>query len=532
MMAAESPLSLSPPAPAREDLETLTLEDEEEEEEEAQTSTSSSFAPRLISTARSDLNGSDPLLNPPHSPSPSPPSSPAARSATSPAQSEPQKIQNGGSGSSSARHGPEFTRISVSDPQKEIDPNPSMVSGSSSFVSYLITAKSVTGTAEYRVRRRFRDVVALADRLAESYRGFFVPARPDKSVVEGQVMQKHEFVEQRRAALEKYLRRLAAHPVVGRSEELRSFLRAPGLSKSQSDSEPDSEEGLPVPSRPSQPGPVQPAAKSGRDFFGMFRDIKQTVVGGLVGGTVVSVGPVVIEEDKLFLEKKTKLLDLAQQLTTTSQQAEGLVKAQQDTGETMGEMGMVFVKLAKFETENSRYGQAQPARADLTRLFALTVVKTSRLHRGLNSHLVTHLDVLHEYLGLMIPINNAFSDRTSALNTVQNLTSELSSLNARLEKFEVANAKVFQDKARARKIEELRESIRFTEDAKSNAIRQYEKIKENNKAEMERIERERRHDFLTMLKGFVNSQVEYNEKIAREWDKLAEEMKEYERPRL
>ncbi|KAJ1686664.1 hypothetical protein LUZ63_018054 [Rhynchospora breviuscula] len=528
MMAAESPLSLSP-SPAREDLETLNLDDDDEEE---QTSTSSPFAPRVISTARSELNGVDPLLNPPLSPSPPSSPPPSAGHFSPPSSSPPftpQKIQNGGS----ERHGLEFTRISVTDPLKEIDPNPSLA-GSSTYVSYLITAKSVNDGREFRVRRRFRDVVTLADRLAESYRGYFIPARPDKSVVEGQVMQRHEFVEQRRIALEKYLRRLAAHPVVGHSEELRSFLRAPALTSSycQTDSEVDPEEGLPVPSRPQvvRDGMVGSVpAKGGRDFFGMFNNIKQTVVNGLGVGGSVAVAKV-LEEDKDFLVKKAKVLDLSQQLTTISQQAETLVKAQQDMGDTMGEMGMTFVKLSKFETEQSK-SESQTLRADVTRQFALTAVKVSRLQRALNSQTVIHLDTLHEYLGLMIPINNAFSDRANALNTVQTLSADIMSLNARINKLEAASAKVFgQDRTKTSKIEELRENIRFTEDAKNNAIRQYERIKENNKSELQRIEKERRSDFLAMLKGFVNSQVTYSQRMAVEWEKLAEETKQYARP--
>jgi PX domain len=138
------------------------------------------------------------------------------------------------------------------------------------------------------------------------------------------VIQRHEFVEQRRAALEKYLRRLAFHPVVGRSEELHVFLRAPALalSQSQTDNKVDSEEGLPVPSRPQVVrdglmGSVP--VKGGRDFFGMFSNIKQTVVNGWVGGGSVA-GSRMLEEDKDFLVKKAKVLDLAQQLTTISQQ--------------------------------------------------------------------------------------------------------------------------------------------------------------------------------------------------------------------
>lgn len=80
----------------------------------------------------------------------------------------------------------------------------------------------------FSARRRFKDVFTLSDRLSESYMGFFIPLRPDKSVVEGLVMAKQEFVEQRRASLEKYLRRLAANRMILQSEELRVILEMRG----------------------------------------------------------------------------------------------------------------------------------------------------------------------------------------------------------------------------------------------------------------------------------------------------------------
>ena len=87
-------------------------------------------------------------------------------------------------------------------------------------------------------------------------------------------------------------------------------------------------------------------------------------------------------------------------------------------------------------------------------------------------------DKLHEYLGAMLAVNNAFSDRSNALLTVQTLVSDLSSLNSRIEKLEAASSKIFGgDRSRIRKIDELKESIRATEDAKSCAIREYERIK-------------------------------------------------------
>lgn len=87
-------------------------------------------------------------------------------------------------------------------------------------------------------------------------------------------------------------------------------------------------------------------------------------------------------------------------------------------------------------------------------------------------------DTLHEYMGLMLAVHSAFSDRSSALLTVQTLISELSSLHSRTEKLESASSKIFGgDKSRIRKLEDLKSAIRVTEDAKSCAIREYERIK-------------------------------------------------------
>ncbi|XP_010520188.1 PREDICTED: sorting nexin 2A [Tarenaya hassleriana] len=434
--------------------------------------------------------------------------------------------------------GSDYLRITVSNPQKEQENANSIVPGGNTYITYLITTRTNLpefGGSEFSVRRRFRDVVTLADRLAEAYRGFFIPPRPDKSVVESQVMQKQEFVEQRRVALEKYLRRLAAHPVIKKSDELKVFLQVQGKLPLPTTTDmasrmldgavklPKQLFGEGVVSAVAPHEVVQPA-KGGRDLLRLFKELKQSVAIDWGGSK-----PPVVEEDKEFLEKKERMQDLEQQIINASQQAESLVKAQQDMGETLGEIGLAFIKLTKFENEEAVFA-AQRVRAADTKNLATAAVKASRFYRELNSQTVKHLDTLHEYLGLMMAVHGAFSDRSSALLTVQTLLSELSSLEARAEKLEAAASKVFGgDKSRIRKIEELKETIKATEDAKNVAIREYERIKENNRCEIERLDSERRADFLNMLKGFVVNQVGYAEKIANVWVKVAEETNQYER---
>lgn len=431
----------------------------------------------------------------------------------------------------------DFLRISVSDPLKEQEVSGSLVPGGSSYFSYLITTftnlPEFNGT-EFNVRRRFRDVVALSDRLAESYRGFFIPVRPDKSVVEGQVMQKTEFVEQRRAALEKYLRQLAAHPVLRKSEELRVFLESHGKMPLMRTTDVasrmlDGAVRLPKQLLGGESGvggadvsEVSQPAKGGRDLLRIFKELRQSVANDWGGAK-----PAVVEEDKDFLERKEKLQDFEHQLSSVSQQAESLVNAQQEIGETMGQLGLAFVKLTKFETEEATYDYQRTRAADMKNV-ATAAVKASRLYRELNSQTVKHLDKLHEYLGVVLAVNNAFSDRSSALLTVQTLLSDLSSLNSRIERLEAASSKIFGgDRSRIQKIEELQETVRVTEAAKHCAVREYERIKEINKNEFERLDQERHDDFLSMLKGFIVNQAGYAEKMANVWETVADQTRGY-----
>ncbi|KAH9611176.1 hypothetical protein KSS87_001331 [Heliosperma pusillum] len=429
----------------------------------------------------------------------------------------------------------EYLRITVSNPQKEVElSSNSIVPGGNSYVTYLVTTKtnmSGFGGAQVTVRRRFKDFMTLADRLAEAYRGFFIPPRPDKSVVESQVMQKQEFVEQRCVALEKYLRKLGEHPVIRKSDELRVFLQVPGklplpTSTDVASRMLDGAAKLPMQlfgesrSFVAPHEAVQPA-KGGRDLMRLFRELKQSVTNDWGNSK-----PPLVEEDKEFLEKKGKLLDFELHLTEASKQAESLVKAQQDMADTMGELGLSFIKLTKFENETAIL-DTQKTRATEIKNIATAAVKGSRVHRELNAKTVKNLDTLHEYLGVSLAARNAYSDRANALLTVQTLLSELSSLQLKAEKLEAASSKVFGGDKSNPKMAELKETIKITEDSKNCAVREYERIKENNRSELERLDKEKRSDFLNMLKGFVHDQVNCAEKMSNLWSRVAEDTRGY-----
>lgn len=223
-----------------------------------------------------------------------------------------------------------YLKITVSNPQKEVETSKSnsIVPGGNTYVTYLITTTTNLpeyGGSEFIVRRRFRDVVTLSDRLSEAYRGFFIPPRPDKSVVESQVMHKQEFVEQRRSALEKYLRRLADHPVIRQSDELRVFLKAQGKLPLPTSTDVASRMLDGAVKLPKQlfgdsanvigPQDVVQPAKGGRDLMRIFKELKQSVANDWG-----SSRQLVNEEDKEFLVKRERLRDLEQQLSNAAHQ--------------------------------------------------------------------------------------------------------------------------------------------------------------------------------------------------------------------
>jgi hypothetical protein len=230
--------------------------------------------------------------------------------------------------SSSSVSFPDQLSITVSDPQKVQDTtNTSIVPGSNTYITYLIVTHTNIpqyGGTEFSVRRRFRDVVTLGDRLAEAYRGYFIPARPEKSIVESQVMQKQDFIEQRRISLEKYLGRLANHPVIRRSDELRLFLQSQGKLPLVPTTDMASRMLDGAASLPRQlfgegsvvmsPKDVVQPAKGGRDLVRMFKELKQSVTIEWGGSK-----PAVNEDDKEFIERKEKLEDLEQYLSEASQ---------------------------------------------------------------------------------------------------------------------------------------------------------------------------------------------------------------------
>eukprot|EP00897_Mesotaenium_endlicherianum_P007544 jgi/Mesen1/6818/ME000035S06195 len=380
---------------------------------------------------------------------------------------------SGGTPSSPSRR--DFTlKIVVTDPQKVQDANGSLLRGDTHMTYLVATETNIPefSARTFATRRRFKDFLTLADRLAETHRGYFIPPRPDKNVVESQVMHGKEFIEMRRVALEKYLQRLAVHPILSRSRELRLFLETEGKLPLMPTQDVTSRVLGGAAKLPRQlfgaDGPVaapseaaQPA-KGGRDLMRMFKELRQSVANDWTGGGA-KAGPAG-EDDKEFNARKEKL----------EMHAEQLVKAQHDAGEAMGGVGLAFKGIARFEQK--------PAHARAQHTHAADAAKKQ----------------LHEYLAFMQALHTAFADRAQAVLTVQTLATDLEQKRAKVDQLQIASSKILGgDKNRTRQRIELEHNIGLAEEAR----------KERNQYELDRLESERHRDFYSMLEGFVRTQV-------------------------
>ena len=124
--------------------------------------------------------------------------------------------------------------ICVSEPDKVGD-------GMGAFMAYQITCTTSIPTfnaAESTVRRRFSDFLKLHAELCEKHssKGRIVPPAPEKSMqnltkvkmTKGETIGSNEFIEKRRAALERYLNRIARHPILVQDPVFRQFLENTG----------------------------------------------------------------------------------------------------------------------------------------------------------------------------------------------------------------------------------------------------------------------------------------------------------------
>ena len=381
----------------------------------------------------------------------------------------------------------EFINISVTSPHKVGD-------GISSYMAYKV--KTTTNIQNFKkkelsVTRRFSDFLGLRDKLNDKYThaGRIVPSAPDKSVVgmtktkiskDDENADQSEFIEKRRAALERYLTRTATHSVLRNDPDFREFLEL----------------------NTELPKANQTSTLSGKNVMKMFSKM----------GDKVSSYTTKMEETDSWFEEKTNMIDnlesqlnkllystealvafrktLAGQTYSVSKSITALGHAEEDTklSAALDQLGDVFMEIQKVHDQQSKDD-----------LFLLS-------------------ELVHDYLGLVAAIKDALAERVKAWQHWQAVTKDLNRKREYKVKLEVSG--------KADKLAELKAQISETERQQESAQDVFDKISATFKEEIENFEAKKCQDFKSNLVDYLERMLKGQETVATQWERYLPEIKQ------
>ncbi|CAK9212384.1 unnamed protein product [Sphagnum jensenii] len=372
--------------------------------------------------------------------------------------------------------GQSFLSISVTDPVK-------LGSGVQAYISYRVSTK--TNMQEYRgpekiVIRRFSDFVWLHERLAERNKGIVIPPLPEKSAVE-KFRFSAEFIEVRRRALDVFMNRIATHPQLHMSEDLKNFLQADEEAMERA----RSAEGSVFKKKPS-------------DFMQMFKDVQMKVSDAVLGKDKP-----VEETDPEYEKLKHYVVDLEDHLAEAQRQSMKLVKRQRELGQVLSDFGK-SVKLLG----NCEGGSLGKAFADLGGCADQLSFKLQ--NKGLDLLLIFE-EPLKEYVRTVQAIKVVMADRAQAYRQHRELTesSKLKELN--LEKLKLL---------RPDKAGEVEAEVTEIKAQSDEAKLRYEEIVRLMEKEMVQFQEAKTRDLGLVLHDFACAQAQLASDTADAWRTL------------
>ncbi|XP_011625948.1 sorting nexin 1 isoform X2 [Amborella trichopoda] len=369
-----------------------------------------------------------------------------------------------------------FLSVSVTDPVK-------LGNGVQAYISYRVITK--TNLPEYRgqekiVIRRYSDFVWLRDRLAEKFKGIFIPPLPEKSAVE-KFRFSAEFIELRRQALDTYVNRVASHPQLQQSEDLRSFLQ-------------DDEETMER--ARSQDGGI--FKKKPADLMQIFKDVQSKV-----SDVVLGKEKPLEEADPEYEKMKRYVFELEDHLAEAQKQAFRLVKRHRELGQALSDFGKAVKLLG--DSEGNQLGKAFSDFGSQSEMLSF------KLQKEAQDLLMNFEEPLKDYVRAVQSIKATMTDRANAFRQQCELaeTAKLREIN--LEKLIVM---------RSDKVPEVEIECKELKAESEEATRRFEVIVRLMNEELVRFQEQKTIDMGVTFHDFAKGQAQLANDIANAWRSL------------
>lgn len=379
-----------------------------------------------------------------------------------------------------------FIEITITDPQKIGD-------GMGAYMAYKVITKTNIAffkKKHFSVMRRFSDFLGLHDKLAEKHLhlGRIVPPAPEKSVIgmtkikmskEGEQGSSAEFVEKRRAALERYLNRTAAHPVLRMDPDFREFI------------EMDSE----------LPKATNTSALSGAGVMRLF---------SRVGDTVNKMTFKMDETDPWFEEKQQQIENLDQQLRKLHASVESLVLNRKELAISTA----VFAKSAAMLSNCEEHTALSRALSQLAEIEE----KIDQLHQEqANQDFFVFSELLKDYIALIGAIKDVFHQRVKVYQTWQHAQQMLTKKRELKAKLELAG--------KTDKVPQAHEEVVEWEAKVERGQEEFENISKMIRKEMERFEFNRVRDFKNTIVQYMETLMTTQQQLIKYWEAFLPEAK-------
>jgi sorting nexin-1/2 len=339
---------------------------------------------------------------------------------------------------------------------------------------------------EFEVKRRYRDFLWLYNTLHGNNPGVVVPPPPEKQAV-GRF--ESNFVEGRRAALEKMLNKIAAHPTLQLDGDLKLFLESEAFNVDVKHKE-----------------RKEPSLGESKSMLGSL--------GFSVGG-----GNKFVEQDDVsvcwacwdfaetdsgqwFHDRRVYLDALENQLKALLKAMESMVAQRKAMAEAAGDFSASLHALSTVELSPTLSGP-------LDALSELQLTIRDVYDRQAQQDVLTFGIIIEEYIRLIGSVKQAFSQRQKAFHSWHSAESELAKRKAAQDKL------LRQGKSQQDRLNQVNAEVADAERKTHQARLLFEDMGRLMRSELDRFEREKVEDFKSGVETFLESAVEAQKEVSR-----------------
>uniref|UniRef100_A0A669P5Q4 Sorting nexin-1 n=1 Tax=Phasianus colchicus TaxID=9054 RepID=A0A669P5Q4_PHACC len=349
------------------------------------------------------------------------------------------------------------------------------------------TSMPMFRSKQFSVKRRFSDFLGLYEKLLEKHaqNGFIVPPPPEKSLI-GMTKVKvgkedsssAEFLEKRRAALERYLQRVVSHPTMLQDPDVREFLEKEEL-----------------------PRAVGTQALSGAGILKMFNKATDAV----------SKMTIKMNESDIWFEEKLQEVECEEQrLRKLHAVVETLVNHRKELALNTAQFAKSLAMLGSSE-DNTALSRALSQLAEVEE-------KIEQLHQEqANNDFFILAELLGDYIRLLSVVRGAFDQRMKTWQRWQDA-------QAMLQKKREMEARLLWAN-KPDKLQQAKEEISEWESRVTQYERDFERISAVIRKEVIRFEKEKSKDFRNHVTKYLETLLNSQQQLVKYWEAFLPEAK-------